>query len=954
MKPVRTSFAVLRYLVLMVLSGLLAEAAPAADLFSETFDGANASWEVNFNRTQLGLVTHRRHEGIKVDGRAAEHFVLESLQPGAVAQFGHPLPPARVIDDLQLTVWVRSNRPGAILWLRAVLPHQLDPRHDRPAEVYFEGGRYTGPPGEWQQLTCATPEKQKLSRLAMLRSLMKQSQVDTREMYVDRAVITSQFDVGTVEMFVDELRFGPIVEPASDAVVLAGAEAATRQNQVVELRHDRLIVKDRPFLPRMTPYHGEELGLLKQTGFNVVWIPELTDRGLLNGLREQDLWATATPPNPVSPSGNVLQAKEAGFLPFTAETAPILFWNLGTRLPGDSHKFLLSWASQVRNADRDFRRPIFADVVGNERDISRDISMLSMSRHALNTSFTLKQNRDWLIEHRHSAVPGIFPMTWIPTEPANANVDWRKRLRRAPVVIEPEQIFLHTYAALAAGCRGIGFWKRTSLEADAPGAQERRLAITLLNRELDLLEPWLATSNSNVWQIPFEAAAADGDSRRQSGKTDGAPKPKYEGQLEAVVIHSGDTLVLLPVWYEDGSQFVPSAMVADDVQITVPFHETAAAWEVTTTGVRSLFQPRGRGPGGTRIKLDHFELGTAIVLTTDPEIKPALERSIAAMAEGNARAWIDLATAKRNRVKAVVEQLQSVAVDNLDSESVLAAADRYLASAEQSLQSGAFNEARLRSSQALKLLRYVQYRHWRFAVRKLSSPVSSPYTVSFQTLPDHYQMLARLGRSRASMDGNLLRSGDFEDEDTMRVEEWEHSQSYIDGVRAGAELVRAGRDGKYCLRLWAAPVPGHQLAGGLANSPVTVRTPPLPVRSGQIVHISGWVQVVAPVTGSLDGAMLYDSLLGPVGALRWRETGKWQRFDLIREVQESGDFSISMVLRGMGDIRFDDLRVVPHDPQPDAQFAGHSKQVPQDSDSTRRGPFKFLERLPKLSPLRRN
>lgn len=949
LRPVKTIAHALRMLVPLL--GLWQGTALAVEQHSDNFDGPDPSWKVNFNSSQLKLGAHRRHTRIKVDGRSSEHFVLESLQPGAVAQFESPLPPARVIDDLELTLWMRSNRPGAILWLRAVLPHQTDPGTGRPAEIYFEGGRYQGPAGKWEQLSCVTLQKQKLALLGLLRSRIQQPQIDTRDMYVDRAVVTAQFDRGTVELFVDELRFGPIVGPSEDAVVQTAGESLQRAS-AVEFRLNQLFVEGRPFFPRIIPYHGENLDTLQQTG-NVVYVPDYSDVRLLTELQQRKMWAAATPPRPLTPKGDVLQSHDAGFVPFSPETARILFWNLGTRIPGSAHEYLASWSNQIRNADRDFRRPIIVDVVGNERMISREIPMLSMSRHALNTSFSLRQYRDWLIERR--PLPGSFPWTWIQTEPSQSNADWREQSRTTSVVVEPEQIFLQVYAALAAGCRGIGYWKRTPLDSEAAGADERLLAVSLLDLQLGLLEPWLATSIGGVWQIPFEPVGQDESTGNALlGRGDRSVRSKKSAdqtRFEAAVIRSDNMLLLLPICYDDGSQFVPSAMVADEMEIVVPFHETASAWEVSTTGIRSL--PRERGPGGIRIKLDRFDLGTVILLTSDPQVKPALERSIAAVAEQSARAWIDLASAKRTRVRGVHAELQNLGVDARNSSEVLAAADRALAAAQTAFERGAYNEARQHSGEAMKFVRFLQHRHWWFAVQKLSSPVSSPYTICFQTLPDHWRMIRRLGQSRAKMEANLLLSGDFEDEDTMIVEGWQHSQSSLDGVRAGAELVQSGREGKYCLRLWAAPVPGHQQLGSLPHSPVTMTTPPLPVRSGQIVHVSGWVQVVAPVTQSLDGAMLYDSLLGPSGALRWDTPAEWQRFELIREVHESGDFSLNLVLTGLGDVRFDDLQVVPHDPQAEIEFAGHSSADGNAESNQRSGPLKLLDRLPKLGPLQR-
>jgi hypothetical protein len=101
----------------------------------------------------------------------------------------------------------------------------------------------------------------------------------------------------------------------------------------------------------------------------------------------------------------------------------------------------------------------------------------------------------------------------------------------------------------------------------------------------------------------------------------------------------------------------------------------------------------------------------------------------------------------------------------------------------------------------------------------------------------------------------------------------------------------------------------------VTRNPVTVTTPEITVRAGQVIHISGWVRVVSTISGSLDGAMLYDSQNGPVGALRWHERSGWRRFVMVREVQYSGKLNLTMTLTGLGEIQFDDLRVTPHTPR---------------------------------------
>ena len=166
------------------------------------------------------------------------------------------------------------------------------------------------------------------------------------------------------------------------------------------------------------------------------------------------------------------------------------------------------------------------------------------------------------------------------------------------------------------------------------------------------------------------------------------------------------------------------------------------------------------------------------------------------------------------------------------------------------------------------------------------------------------------------------------------------------GVRADAHVFAAPGRNSRCLRLFAAPETNTDAPNVVDTSPITVVTPAIPVRAGQILHISGKVSISSPIAGSIEGVTISDNLTGMTGA--WRETQKrdWQKFELLREAYQDGDYSLTLTLHGIGDVQFDDLRIIAHDlPDPTA--------APSNVDSrpelaTKPGRFDFLHRLPKF------
>ncbi len=57
-------------------------------------------------------------------------------------------------------------------------------------------------------------------------------------------------------------------------------------------------------------------------------------------------------------------------------------------------------------------------------------------------------------------------------------------------------------------------------------------------------------------------------------------------------------------------------------------------------------------------------------------------------------------------------------------------------------------------------------------------------------------------------------------------------------------------------------------------SPVTAASPSIPVRAGQILRIRGRVQIPRPLTATMDGLLIYDSLVGTAGALRFQSPAR--------------------------------------------------------------------------------
>jgi hypothetical protein len=906
-----------------------------AETFRESFDGEAVSWRVETDGKTVRPFDHRRQGHLLHEGKGAELLKAETGPGGGEATFVHALPAAKVIDDLRLSVWVKSNQAGLQLKMRLAFPDAIDPETGRPLTAVLAGDRYTTP-GEWQELSCSAAHDAVQDALRRTRYRLNQSDLSDQGRYVDQAILWASFTTSPAEIIFDDLRLANVVPAAKPNELLSAEHDIPEPDAPVEFRLSKLQVEREPFFPIVARFYGGAGGTVADfaaAGLNVAWIDDYRDDTLLTQLREAGLWATAIPPRPPDEEGQPLDARTAGLLPFGPETRPILFWHLGDRIKPDEIEDLIDWVNQLRAADAAYGRPVQADVTGSEYAFSRHVDLLAESRHITNTAISYRDYRDWMRSCRTGAFLNTFFWTWIQTEPAGQTIEARSASGNLPVVVEPEQIRQQVYAALQAGCRGLGYWMTEPLSSESPGGEERRLAITRLNMELELLEPLLATGGvgSGAKGEPFAFVpntpnvGSSGLRTRPSyhqitmtgpkaAETPFAPTDRPAGPAEAVLLETEFGPLLIAVWYGEGAQFCPGQMAAPNVNIVVPgIDETAKGYLLTPTGVKPLNHVRVAG--GKKITIPKFDQTAVVLFTSDRAVVEQFRRRTFGLAARCAAVSLDLAKAKRGRVADVYAQLVAMSAGEPDGQATLNRADRMIAEAEVALQRKDYDGARDAADDAMQALRILQRAHWESAVRQFASPLASPHAVCYSTLPDHYRLVAKVGRGvlSSSQEPNKLPSGDFEAEDLLG-EGWQHLGHSSEKIATGAFAVALGTPNQqnYALCLSARLQDGMSLTRGAGDEFASLQSPPISVKAGQVLHVSGRVRIDAPIPTRFDGAKLHDSLLGPSSGLRWTQTAGWEPFEMLREVPADGAFTVTMTLQGVGDgdVYFDDLRVV--------------------------------------------
>ncbi len=876
--------------------------------FELDFEKGQTFWRTANPTLADRLTSHENIDYDRHSGKRCEQLIFKSSQQVEGQRLVLDVAPSRAIEELKASLWLRASFLEARLSLRLRLPHQIDPRTGQPLFLELPGSRCTET-NQWQRLECGTTEaainKQLILARARFASQGSRIKIDTREMYVDQISLVFSLRQGDSGLQIDDVSYGPIVRPSE---LILEPEATSNGRVRLKAINDRILKDNQPFFPVFTLYHGESINDIKSTGVNMLWIPDYADRAILKALDEVDIGAIAQPPQ-LTPEEAVLKRK--GLPSFPDWTDSIWAWMFGYEIPADDVRYIKSWVEQVRDADRQMRRPVLADVVGSERAIHRTVDLLGSSLFVMHSAISSPRHAKQLKLRRNQALPGKPMFTLIQTEASSEYLDQRGENQALPIV-EPEQILHQGYAALAAGFKGVGFWKHIPLDSDIPGLNERVYAIRLFALHCQVLQPWLATGRV-VDDLPIRL-----DSEAQQPQTGilaplksrwdtpieqiSALKNSKQAEILATVIRSDDGLLVLPVWYEENEQCVPGPQVAKGVRMLLK-GDIWQAWEVTPVGVTQSNLEVSWPAGGTEIYLKEFDQQSVILITSKPSVIERLQRECRQIRDDSARSMVSLAALKFERVQGVHDELVSLDQSVSQAELSLRQAYSYLETARKELDASHSVEAYNAARKCLQHLRTLQRRYWEAANAELPSVVTSMDATNFQTLPDYWRMIKELG-TRTRTSPNLIPTGDFENLDAMR--DLEHGPWSNGSSSTGKERIQLQHDqlrNDHYLSLQLESTPGE-------NATVVLVSPEVSAVAGDIVVITAQVRVKRPFITADDGFLIFDTLIGSQGAVWFSEAKQdWQTVKIVRRIPRDSNFRVRLELRGNGSVDIDGLRV---------------------------------------------
>jgi hypothetical protein len=214
-----------------------------------------------------------------------------------------------------------------------------------------------------------------------------------------------------------------------------------------------------------------------------------------------------------------------------------------------------------------------------------------------------------------------------------------------------------------------------------------------------------------------------------------------------------------------------------------------------------------------------------------------------------------------------------------------------------------------------------KHESWTRVVKGVNSAATSPLAANFDTLPEHLQFVAAVGaealspppgtaRDTQTATPSLLAGGDFENLQQMIGTGWRHFEHAQPNVQTTVELSPAAPySGQFCLKITAQPHKPDAAATLIESTPLWITSAPAHLESGDIVCIRGRVRIAKPITGSIDGLMIIDSLGGESLAERMNQASGWKPFVLYRAAPYSTDMTVTFALTGLGEVDIDDVTV---------------------------------------------
>jgi hypothetical protein len=639
--------------VLLVAAGGGAEDKPGpTDVLRDGFETPSPSWQREYTDTTVKLIAQERSQRAAHEGRLSERFHFEA-GPGSQFFVSYATPKIPVSDDLKAGLYVRSSRAGVQIFARIVLPSDVDPETKAPSYVLVPGTIFDQA-DHWQRLEL-------LHLLPVIERQARVLRVSTRRpvrldgAYLERVVVNLLGGPGESEVFLDELEIEPVPKdmvagptkadpdrkpdqpartgaPRSRAVGTAATQIRLERNLLEKKGRDSVY---HPWFPTAIDADDANPLKLRQAGFDVLVARENSDPQRLAPaisagaliMKHLDGATDVDGPQRLLEQMNAYPLRDA-----------VAFWHLGDRLgrrrQSKDREAELAKIREVLSAVRqldDVSHLTIANVDGEVPLYSRapfGLDIVGIQPQFWGTSGDFLESYRYMVQRRLLTVRSNLGIPFWATIPASTPPEVMRNIwgddpppswGKPPV--QPTQLRLMTYLALAAGYRGLVYNGDADLTRSGGAGRALWIEMSFLNLEIDLCEQILAQNEEKIRDfdvfdpdpLPLPSNATQNPNRRAAPVKELSPRP---GMLAAAVpLLARKGALLLVGDFAGGAQFQPGQLAADELTVTLALPEGAQAFEITPAEVRVL--SRERVAVGTRITLKEFDTTSLILCTSD-------------------------------------------------------------------------------------------------------------------------------------------------------------------------------------------------------------------------------------------------------------------------------------------------------------------------------------------------
>lgn len=811
------------------------------------------------------------------------HRIDFTCHQGTQVLVGCETESAYIIPELEIALDICGEHPPLQLMVEVTLPKTPHPVGKGPLTTVLPGPTLHGAQ-QWQTLRMGGPSdplSEKLKERIWILRRKYQTEISDSGAYISRVIVNAYSRPGPHRLWVKqpvltgvvsavEHPSGPVMR---DLQVNLAAYAGDDERPLARSQRQGTVIEvDRsPFFPRIVQHNGEPFEFLQRIGFNTIQLAATATADQLNQARQLQLWLICPPP----PS--------TGLKPIGNFYDPVLAWSVGDDLTASQLVAAQNLAREIRDADSKRNRPLFGHAATGFSRIAEVVDLLAVGKSPIGTNFPLVRYSNW-IQRIDKTLGGRLPLCVdVQTETLPQVIQQTGAVTGgiSPTPLDREQIKGLVYEGLAGGARALRFLSRSRLDSNDPQTRLRVLTLQWINQEISLIEPWAV------------GGVVMGENRTEDGVAVTTLKTN-RGQLLLVQQVTG--------WehYAAGDAPIRSLRIPDTYSATGD-----QAYVLEATGLRPLATERFTGGGA--IQIDACPANAAILLTQNPSV---LNRMTQIMESFGPNALInrraDLTRQWSAFTQVAENELNQMGRSNPIARSALNEALNAAQQAESLLLTSSLQTALPFYDQADQRLAVVRRELLNLAREQFTSETSAPLLSHMSLLPRHWELASRMPAIDEAPNG--LPGGDFEDLNHMLVNGWERSANHDQRTMARLELspLAAGAGESGLLMSVTGEVDDNHL---FDQSPLTIRSAPVPVRSGQMVLIHGWIRIDSPLQATEDGVIIYDTLAGRPLALRFPATTGWQEFKLYRAVSETTQLRVVIEMNGKGTAMLDELTV---------------------------------------------